>query len=137
MCGCFVTLVGSRQSEPMCHIATREVWTLFYVWANSNTIAGETSLTHVSTPSKSVAVADGIVHHFHELVDWQVVAATPAPVVLNFDDEFLVERMVSEGRERHIVVHVQTERCLISLWSVSLSVHRESLWHYTQVGVEC
>ena len=71
--------------------------------------ARETVLAHVGTPSKGIAVAHSALHHFHEIVEREVVAGRPTPVVLHFDNERLVERLVRVGGKAHIVVGIKTE----------------------------
>ena len=71
--------------------------------------AAEVVLRHVSAPGNGVAVLHSLFHDAHKLVERQVVAFGPAPVVLNFEDELAVERLVRVRGERHVVVHVQAE----------------------------
>ena len=72
-------------------------------------IAAEIAFAHIGTPCEGVAASHGGVAHFHELIERQVVALCPAPVVLNFKDKLGVEGMVRVGGERYVVVGVEAE----------------------------
>ena len=120
----------------MSHVGTGIVRCFRHVWAYGDAITGETILAHVAAPGEGVAVAYGVVHHGHQLVNWKVVACAPAPVVLNLQDERLIERMMGVRGERHIVVHVQTQRLHIGFRSVGLALINELFWNLTEIGVE-
>ena len=99
--------------------------------------ARETVLAHVGTPSKGVAIAYCAFHHFHEFVDGEVVARSPTPVVLYFDDESLVERHVSEGCQAHVVSRIKLEIVLnVRLRSVFLACYVESLRILSKIAIE-
>ena len=71
----------------------------FSIRHNGHTVACETLFAYVAAPSDGVTLVDGIVEYLHQLVDRQVVGRSPAPVVLDFQNERLVERVVSIGSE--------------------------------------
>ena len=71
--------------------------------------AAKVGLRHVGSPSKGVAVLHCGFHDFHELVQREVVAFSPAPVVLDFKNKLGVEGMVGVGSEADIVIGIQAE----------------------------
>ena len=71
--------------------------------------AAETFFAHVGTPGKGPTVLHGLVHHAHKFIKRQVVTASPAPVVLDFEDETAVEGVVRITGERYVVVGIEFE----------------------------
>lgn len=76
-----------------------------------------------------------MVHYFHELVERKVVALCPAPVVLYLYHELLVEGMVCERGERHVVVGIEAERLREFNRSVGFSLVFELLGQFAEVVV--
>ena len=96
----FFLAVGGAHAQPVGHIAALQILFLgVKVGKHSHTghLATEpTLLADVGTPSNRVSLINGIVHHLHQFVDGEVPSLAPAPVVLHFDDEGLIEGMVRE-----------------------------------------
>ena len=104
--GCAVLGVAAR---PASSIGAGDVVVFERSRHAGHAIAAEIAFAHVGTPCEGVAVAHGGVAHFHELIERQVVALCPAPVVLNFKDKLGVEGMMRVGGERYVVVGVEAE----------------------------
>ena len=107
--GQLFALVGSGKACPTSHVRTGEFCAAGCIWHNGDTVAGETLFAHVTAPCKGVAVLNGIVHNSHQLVDRQVPGKSVAPVVLNFDGELGVERVVCIRSQRYIIVRIDAE----------------------------
>ena len=96
-------------------------------------VAAEALLADVSAPCEGIAVPDGAFAHFHELVERQVVAFGPAPVVLYFEDKLGVEGMVRVAGERHVVVGVEAEGFHVGVGRVAFAVDGELLGQFAEV----
>ena len=107
---------------------------------NAAVLAGatrETVLAHVGAPGEGVAVAHGAFHHFHEFVERKVVARCPTPVVLHFDDERLVERLVRVRSQAHIVVRIEVEIIFhVAFGRVFLAVDLKALGGFAEIAVD-
>ena len=89
------------------------------------------------TPGKGVAVAYSRFHHLHKLVQGQVVAFGPAPVVLNLEDELAVEGVVRIAGERDVVVGVEAQVRHEALRRVGLAFVGEGGGQFAEVvGVD-
>ena len=113
-------------SAPACGVTAGQV-AHFQVLGHVSVVlavaTAEIFFRYVGTPGERVAVLHGTVHHAHELVERQVVALGPTPVVLDFQDELGVEGMVRVGGERNVVVRVEAQVVLgISLRRIGLAV---------------
>ena len=89
-------LIRGVQTDPASLVRTLR-FDFFHVGEDSNTVTGEALFTHVRAPSDRVALIDGILHSAHEFIDGEVIGLSPTPVVFDFEGEFAVEGVMSEG----------------------------------------
>ena len=129
--GCAVLGVAAR---PAGGVGTGDVVVFERSRHAGHTVAAEIALAHIGTPCEGVAIAHSGVAHFHELVERQIVALGPAPVVLDFEDKLGVEGMVGVGGEGYIVVGVETEIVSgILLRRVSLAAGNYRLRQFAEI----
>ena len=123
--------------HPTRQLRAFEVGGVCLLWHDGITfIPFETALTDIGCPHHRITVLDGIVYDSLHLLHRQVDRLLPDPVVRHLDGKLLIERMMSEGGYRDIVVNLDGKRLGVALGGVSLAVDGESLGHFTQVGVE-
>ena len=96
----------------------------------------ETLLAHVGAPRYGVAVGQRVVDDGHHLVERQVVDRAPHPVVGNLDDELRIERMMREGGDVDVVVHVDRQRCGERPGRILLALVGECFGHPAEILVE-
>ena len=129
-------LLRRTQLKPACSVAACEALHLLLVISDSQTVACEALLRHVTAPSDGVSVHDGVVDNAHHVVHRNVPAQRPAPVVLHLHSKLCPERMVCVAGDRHIVVELQTEALSKSLRCVGLALIFEALGTLAQIRVE-
>ena len=129
------SVVRGVRTGPACSVRTRFVAGSLRVGHAGDAVAAEAGLADVSPPGERVTVTHGVVHHLHEFIEGQVVALGPTPVVLDFDDELRVERMVREGGERDVIVRVQAKALHVALRRVGLPVFLELLGQFADITV--
>ena len=136
---CFLLAVGGAHAEPVGHVAALQVAALgFEVGEDGHTshLATEpASLADVAAPCNRIAFVDGVVHHLHQFVDGKVPGLAPAPVVLHFDDELLIEGMVRERGQVDVVVHVEARRFGKAHGRVLLAIVGELGGRHAKVGI--
>ena len=99
----------------------------------SKSVPSEALFAYVRSPCECVSVLDGVIHHFHEFIDREVVCSIPSPVVRNFYDELAVERVVAERSEIYIVVYIDAEVVSVLLRCVCLSGNFEFFGIFSKV----
>ena len=122
----FVLGVGSLHflavgAGPAGSVAAAHVVLVLFGGNGGNALAAEALFADIGTPCEAVAVAHGALHNLHELVEGEVIAASPAPVVLDFEDEGLVERLVGVAGEAYVVVEVEAKHVAEALGGVGLA----------------
>ena len=105
-------------------------------WAAGPTQRSWSGFGDVAAPGHGVTVVHGIVDNGHELIERQVVAEAPAPVVFHLDGKLGIERMVREGGNVHIVVRVDTQGITVAFRRVGDTVLHEGLGNLAQISVE-
>ena len=91
----------------------------------------------VAVPGHGVAVLEGVVDDAHHVFEGNVPQEGVVPVVGNLERDLLVERMVAEARQFHIITHVvEAEHLGETLRGVGLAIVLEGFGNFAQIDVE-